>query len=438
MAPGPNSPIRGRRKSRMPGNFGSPSPRRTLLPCVGGGFGTHVWPNCCGRRRDQYLVRNVGTGPAMGTWGRCSGAIALWCRTPRPSSSPAEDQSLLGPGLNGALADRPRGCRSPAGHQGEPKPSTGDLGHIARTPPPALLAMLRPVPFSRGGREANAVGETPGATEPDCGAGSQPGGGFVFFSHGHSALPHEQAWRNLLDPWDAPVPERARPPKPSLRGICITCKATSCSVYATAATVRSIFLVVGKPPFHEGMARIKQSGSAPYCVGGRHSPPVGRGLGGGGGVGSPAAPRRVDPQSRFIGGQRLTRGAMTNDEPSCRSLLLTSTPVFVASPSELPRTSFLTQTGGVLLRLPHRRIGRHGREDVIYLLFQKELPTERTIRCVPRQFVGSRGQSPKGVAAVYAALPRKGPKMDWLSVGIPHARRARTTGRLAGGPQPLG
>ena len=66
-------------------------------------------------------------------------------------------------------------------------------------------------------------------------------------------------------------------------------------------------------------------------------------------------------------------------------------------------------------------------EDVIYLLFHKELPTAEQSAAF-RADLSARGTVPEGVATVYAALPREGHPMDWLSVGMHTLGMAETTG----------
>ena len=64
-------------------------------------------------------------------------------------------------------------------------------------------------------------------------------------------------------------------------------------------------------------------------------------------------------------------------------------------------------------------------EDIIYLLFNKDLPNiEQSVEF--REDLQSRGELPSGVEEVLATLPRDGHPMDWLSIGI------HTLGMLGG------
>jgi citrate synthase len=64
-------------------------------------------------------------------------------------------------------------------------------------------------------------------------------------------------------------------------------------------------------------------------------------------------------------------------------------------------------------------------EDVVYLLFHKELPNlEQSVEF--REELQSRGAIPDGLEQVLATLPREGHPMDWLSIGI------HTLGMLGG------
>ena len=56
-------------------------------------------------------------------------------------------------------------------------------------------------------------------------------------------------------------------------------------------------------------------------------------------------------------------------------------------------------------------------EDVIYLLFNKELPSEEQSK-VFKSDLASRTALPDGTRAVLASLPKDGHPMDWLSIGI--------------------
>ena len=119
---------------------------------------------------------------------------------------------------------------------------------------------------------------------------------------------------------------------------------------------------------------------------------------------------------------------MTNDEP-----LLSVTSAHLNTglrgiPVGTCRTSFVTQTEGVhYCGYPIAELAAMDVEDVIYLLFHKELPTAEQSAAF-RADLSARGAVPEGVAAVYAALPREGHPMDWLSVGMHTLGMAETTG----------
>jgi citrate synthase len=64
-------------------------------------------------------------------------------------------------------------------------------------------------------------------------------------------------------------------------------------------------------------------------------------------------------------------------------------------------------------------------EDIVYLLFHKELPTlEQSVEF--REDLQSRGAIPNGLEQVLTSLPKDGHPMDWLSIGI------HTLGMLGG------
>ena len=82
------------------------------------------------------------------------------------------------------------------------------------------------------------------------------------------------------------------------------------------------------------------------------------------------------------------------------------------------RTSFVTPTEGVhYCGYPISELGGMEPEDVIYLLFNKELPTEEQSK-VFKSDLASRTALPDGTRAVLASLPKDGHPMDWLSIGI--------------------
>ena len=82
------------------------------------------------------------------------------------------------------------------------------------------------------------------------------------------------------------------------------------------------------------------------------------------------------------------------------------------------RTSFVTPTEGVhYCGYPISELGGMEPEDVIYLLFNKELPSEEQSDNFKAD-LASRTALPDGTRAVLASLPKDGHPMDWLSVGI--------------------
>ena len=82
------------------------------------------------------------------------------------------------------------------------------------------------------------------------------------------------------------------------------------------------------------------------------------------------------------------------------------------------RTSFVTPTEGVhYCGYPISELGGMEPEDVIYLLFNKELPTEEQSKAFKAD-LASRTALPDGTRAVLASLPKDGHPMDWLSIGI--------------------
>ena len=90
------------------------------------------------------------------------------------------------------------------------------------------------------------------------------------------------------------------------------------------------------------------------------------------------------------------------------------------------RTSFVTPAEGVhYCGYPISELAMMSPEDIIYLLFNKELPNiEQSVEF--RENLQSRGELPSGVEDVLATLPRDGHPMDWLSIGI------HTLGMLGG------
>lgn len=82
------------------------------------------------------------------------------------------------------------------------------------------------------------------------------------------------------------------------------------------------------------------------------------------------------------------------------------------------RTSFVTPTEGVhYCGYPIAELATFAPEDIIYLLFNKELPTPEQSREI-RSELAARATIPGDVESVLKTLPRDGHPMDWLSVGI--------------------
>jgi citrate synthase len=90
------------------------------------------------------------------------------------------------------------------------------------------------------------------------------------------------------------------------------------------------------------------------------------------------------------------------------------------------RTSFVTPEEGVhYCGYPIAELAMLAPEDVVYLLFHKELPNlEQSVEF--REELQSRGAIPDGLEQVLATLPKEGHPMDWLSIGI------HTLGMLGG------
>ncbi|MED6338397.1 MAG: citrate/2-methylcitrate synthase, partial [Candidatus Thermoplasmatota archaeon] len=82
------------------------------------------------------------------------------------------------------------------------------------------------------------------------------------------------------------------------------------------------------------------------------------------------------------------------------------------------RTSFVTPSEGVhYCGYPIRELVDFSPEDIIYLLFNKELPNlEQSAQF--KADLSSRATLPNGVEEVLKTLPKTGHPMDWLSIGI--------------------
>ena len=90
------------------------------------------------------------------------------------------------------------------------------------------------------------------------------------------------------------------------------------------------------------------------------------------------------------------------------------------------RTSFVTPGEGVhYCGYPISELASMLPEDVVYLLFNKELPNPEQSSQFQTE-LQSRADLPDGVESVLASLPRHGHPMDWLSIGI------HTLGMLGG------
>ncbi len=82
------------------------------------------------------------------------------------------------------------------------------------------------------------------------------------------------------------------------------------------------------------------------------------------------------------------------------------------------RTSFVTPTEGVhYCGYPIKELVDFSPEDIIYLLFNKELPTSAQSSAFKAD-LAVRGHVPAGLENVLQTLPKDGHPMDWLSVGI--------------------
>lgn len=82
------------------------------------------------------------------------------------------------------------------------------------------------------------------------------------------------------------------------------------------------------------------------------------------------------------------------------------------------RTSFVTPTEGVhYCGYPITELASFAPEDIIYLLFNKELPNAEQSAEI-RAELSQRATIPGDIESVLSALPKDGHPMDWLSVGI--------------------
>lgn len=92
------------------------------------------------------------------------------------------------------------------------------------------------------------------------------------------------------------------------------------------------------------------------------------------------------------------------------------------------RTSFVTPTDGVhYCGYPISELAHFPPEDIVYLLFNKELPNPEQSAAF-RKDIKARGHVPDSVAAVLHTLPKDGHPMDWLSIGVQTLGMLDTTG----------
>ena len=88
----------------------------------------------------------------------------------------------------------------------------------------------------------------------------------------------------------------------------------------------------------------------------------------------------------------------------------------------------MTPTEGVhYCGYPIAELAHFPPEDIVYLLFNKELPTPEQSKAFKAD-MSARGAVPDSVAAVFHTLPTDGHPMDWLSVGIHTLGMLDTTG----------
>ncbi|MDG1555712.1 MAG: citrate/2-methylcitrate synthase [Candidatus Poseidoniaceae archaeon] len=82
------------------------------------------------------------------------------------------------------------------------------------------------------------------------------------------------------------------------------------------------------------------------------------------------------------------------------------------------RTSYVTPTEGVhYCGYPISELAQFEPEDIVYLLFNKELPTAEQSTAF-RQNLAARAEIPGDIESVLKTLPKFGHPMDWLSIGI--------------------
>ena len=82
------------------------------------------------------------------------------------------------------------------------------------------------------------------------------------------------------------------------------------------------------------------------------------------------------------------------------------------------RTSYVTPTEGVhYCGYPISELAQFDPEDIVYLLFNKELPTPEQSTSF-RLDLAARAEIPGDIESVLKTLPKFGHPMDWLSIGI--------------------
>ena len=92
------------------------------------------------------------------------------------------------------------------------------------------------------------------------------------------------------------------------------------------------------------------------------------------------------------------------------------------------RTSFVTPNEGVhYCGYPIKELTNFSPEDIVYLLFNKELPNPQQSAEI-RADLSKRGEIPGDLVAVFRTLPKHGHPMDWLSVAIHTIGMWETTG----------
>ena len=94
------------------------------------------------------------------------------------------------------------------------------------------------------------------------------------------------------------------------------------------------------------------------------------------------------------------------------------------------RTSFVTPSEGVhYCGYPIAELAAFEPEDIVYLLFNKELPNAEQSAAI-RQDLAARAAVPGDLESVLKTLPKFGHPMDWLSIGIQALGVAETTGDI--------